>query len=34
MAHLDEKIQKSLELVGMGSYFKHYEDVVSAVAVF
>ena len=34
MAGLDERIRKSLDLVGMGSYFKIFDDVVTAVAYF
>jgi hypothetical protein len=34
MAGLDERIRKSLDLVGMGSYFKIFDDAVTAVAYF
>jgi hypothetical protein len=34
MSGLDDRIRKSLDLVGMGSYFKIYDDVVTAVAYF
>jgi len=34
LAGLDERIHKSLDLVGMGSYFKLFDDVVTAVAHF
>jgi anti-sigma B factor antagonist len=34
LAGLQEDIQNSLNLVGMGSYFKTYEDVTSAVGSF
>jgi anti-sigma B factor antagonist len=34
LACLDPKIRKSLDLVGMGFYFKIFDDVVSAVGHF
>lgn len=34
MAGLEERIRKSLDLVGMGSYFKLFDDVVTAVGHF
>ncbi|MFZ5809667.1 MAG: STAS domain-containing protein [Chloroflexota bacterium] len=34
LAGLQEDIQNSLNLVGMGSYFKTYEDVTGAVGSF
>ena len=34
LAKVQERIRESLNLVGMGSYFKVYDDVTSAVASF
>ncbi len=34
LAHVNAEIRKSLDLVGMGSYFKVYDDVTSAVGDF
>lgn len=34
LACLDERIRKSLELVAMGSYFKLFPDVASAIGSF
>lgn len=34
LACLDERIKKSLDLVGMGDYFKSYDDILSAVGNF
>jgi anti-anti-sigma factor len=34
LAHVNPEIRKSLDLVGMGSYFKVYDDVTSAVGNF
>jgi anti-sigma B factor antagonist len=34
LAAVDQKIRGSLDLVGMGSYFKIFNDVTSAVASF
>jgi anti-sigma B factor antagonist len=34
LAKVQERIRESLNLVGMGSYFKVYDDITSAVASF
>lgn len=34
LAHVKERIRESLDLVGMGSYFKIFDDVTSAVGSF
>jgi anti-anti-sigma factor len=34
LANIDQGIKDSLNLVGMGSYFKTFEDVTSAVGYF
>jgi anti-sigma B factor antagonist len=34
LAKIQERIRESLNLVGMGSYFKVYDDITSAVASF
>lgn len=34
LTNIDPSIQQSLELVGMGSYFRIFEDVTSAVGNF
>lgn len=34
LAHIDSKIRSSLDLVGMGSYFKVFDDLTSAVGSF
>lgn len=34
LANVDEKIQRSLNLVAMGSYFKIFGDVTSAIGSF
>jgi len=34
LANVQDRIRESLNLVGMGSYFKVYDDITSAVASF
>ncbi|HEY5571577.1 MAG TPA: STAS domain-containing protein [Anaerolineales bacterium] len=34
LANVKDRIRESLDLVGMGSYFKIYDDMTSAVASF
>jgi anti-sigma B factor antagonist len=34
LANIQDRIRESLNLVGMGSYFKVYDDITSAVASF